>query len=162
MRPISIHDGAAVGAGLRFCVLKAVVSNSLALLAASHFAYFLSISNARCLLQVLSVGDTVQEYTPAVDMWSVGVILFILLSGYSPFDDENDAMLFQKIRQVRAILQSQHILLMHVSKLESIVDRQILTMQIQHLDACLPVSYVVLQPRLKRTGLCKLVQYDEL
>ncbi len=26
-----------------------------------------------------------QAYSPAVDMWSVGVILFILLSGYSPF-----------------------------------------------------------------------------
>ena len=29
----------------------------------------------------------VQAYSPAVDMWSVGVILFILLSGYSPFGE---------------------------------------------------------------------------
>ncbi len=36
-------------------------------------------------LQVLGVGDGLKEYSPAVDMWSVGVILFILLSGYSPF-----------------------------------------------------------------------------
>lgn len=35
--------------------------------------------------EVLGVGDGVKEYSPAVDMWSVGVILFILLSGYSPF-----------------------------------------------------------------------------
>ncbi|KAA6418284.1 MAG: calcium calmodulin-dependent kinase type 1-like [Trebouxia sp. A1-2] len=41
----------------------------------------------------------VQEYSPAVDMWSMGVILFILLSGYSPFDDENDAVLFEKIKK---------------------------------------------------------------
>lgn len=35
--------------------------------------------------EVLGVGDGLKEYSPAVDMWSVGVILFILLSGYSPF-----------------------------------------------------------------------------
>ena len=33
----------------------------------------------------MAVHDYVQAYSPAVDMWSVGVILFILLSGYSPF-----------------------------------------------------------------------------
>ncbi|KAI8464277.1 MAG: kinase-like domain-containing protein [Monoraphidium minutum] len=48
--------------------------------------------------EVLGVGDGVKEYSPAVDMWSVGVILFILLSGYSPFDDDNDAVLFEKIK----------------------------------------------------------------
>jgi serine/threonine protein kinase len=37
--------------------------------------------------EVLGVGDGVKEYSPAVDMWSVGVILFILLSGYSPFGE---------------------------------------------------------------------------
>lgn len=31
-------------------------------------------------------------------MWSLGVILFILLSGYSPFDDDNDHVLFEKIK----------------------------------------------------------------
>jgi len=37
-------------------------------------------------------------YTRACDMWSVGVILFVLLSGYSPFDDDDEAMLYQNIR----------------------------------------------------------------
>eukprot|EP01024_Parvocaulis_polyphysoides_P047334 TRINITY_DN4487_c2_g1_i2.p1 TRINITY_DN4487_c2_g1~~TRINITY_DN4487_c2_g1_i2.p1 ORF type:complete len:360 (-),score=82.51 TRINITY_DN4487_c2_g1_i2:358-1437(-) len=49
--------------------------------------------------EVLGVAQGAEQYSSAVDMWSVGVILFILLSGYSPFDDENDAVLFQKIRE---------------------------------------------------------------
>jgi serine/threonine protein kinase len=32
-------------------------------------------------------------------MWSAGVIIFILLCGYAPFDDDNDAVLYQKIRR---------------------------------------------------------------
>ncbi len=39
-----------------------------------------------------------QGYTEAVDIWSAGVIVFILLSGYAPFDDDNDVVLYQKIR----------------------------------------------------------------
>eukprot|EP00892_Ulva_mutabilis_P002402 jgi/Ulvmu1/12162/UM085_0026.1 len=42
--------------------------------------------------------DQKSAYSPAVDIWSVGVILFILLAGYSPFDDVNDAALFEKIK----------------------------------------------------------------
>lgn len=49
--------------------------------------------------EVLDVGVGTTAYSPAVDTWSVGVIMFILLSGYSPFDDENDAVLFEKIRK---------------------------------------------------------------
>jgi len=33
-----------------------------------------------------------------VDMWSFGVILYILLGGYPPFHDENQKRLFNKIR----------------------------------------------------------------
>jgi len=43
-----------------------------------------------CCCQVLGVGDGLKEYSPAVDMWSVGVILFILLSGYSPFGEATE------------------------------------------------------------------------
>lgn len=38
--------------------------------------------------EILEMGDgTSDQYSPACDMWSVGVILFILLSGYSPFGE---------------------------------------------------------------------------
>ena len=79
----------------------------------------------RVCLDMQGVAD---QYSPACDMWSVGVILFILLSGYSPFgvpiwqfsnkyrrhrpahvlsktshsmhfaDDDVDAVLFRKIK----------------------------------------------------------------
>lgn len=45
----------------------------------------------------MNLSDT--AYTPAVDMWSVGVILFILLSGYSPFDHDDEEQLFKNIKE---------------------------------------------------------------
>ncbi|KAF5922518.1 hypothetical protein HPG69_008278 [Diceros bicornis minor] len=38
-----------------------------------------------------------QPYSKAVDCWSIGVIAYILLCGYPPFYDENDAKLFEQI-----------------------------------------------------------------
>lgn len=38
-----------------------------------------------------------QPYGKEVDCWSIGVIAYILLCGYPPFYDENDAALFQQI-----------------------------------------------------------------
>lgn len=37
------------------------------------------------------------EYSTAVDIWSAGIILFVLCSGYFPFDDKNVTVLSQKI-----------------------------------------------------------------
>ena len=37
-------------------------------------------------------------YDQSADMWSVGVILYVLLVGYPPFASENQNVLFQKIR----------------------------------------------------------------
>uniref|UniRef100_A0A8C4R180 Protein kinase domain-containing protein n=1 Tax=Eptatretus burgeri TaxID=7764 RepID=A0A8C4R180_EPTBU len=38
-----------------------------------------------------------KPYSKAVDCWSIGVIAYILLCGYPPFYDENDARLFEQI-----------------------------------------------------------------
>ena len=38
-------------------------------------------------------------YDFAVDMWSAGVVLFILLGGYPPFHSENEPQMFEQIRK---------------------------------------------------------------
>lgn len=38
------------------------------------------------------------RYGPECDLWSIGIILFILLGGYPPFYDESEPRLFEKIR----------------------------------------------------------------
>lgn len=40
-----------------------------------------------------------QPYDKAVDMWSIGVITYILLGGYPPFHDDNQKALFKKIKK---------------------------------------------------------------
>ena len=38
------------------------------------------------------------EYNTAVDLWSCGVIVFLLLGGYPPFKDPDRKILYRKIR----------------------------------------------------------------
>ena len=38
------------------------------------------------------------KYDEACDMWAIGVITYILLCGYPPFNAENDAKLFRQIK----------------------------------------------------------------
>ena len=38
------------------------------------------------------------EYTEKCDLWSIGVILFILLSGKPPFNGNSDNEIFEKVK----------------------------------------------------------------
>lgn len=48
-----------------------------------------------------------EVYTNLIDMWSFGVITFATLSGKMPFQDENKAKLFRKIRNANYSFDSE-------------------------------------------------------
>ncbi|KAJ1455161.1 kinase-like domain-containing protein [Pelagophyceae sp. CCMP2097] len=48
------------------------------------------------------------KYGTEVDMWSCGVIIYILLGGYPPFHDDNHAVLYNKIRAADYTFEPQY------------------------------------------------------
>ena len=48
---------------------------------------------------IMQGGNQPYTYGKECDLWSCGVILFILHGGYPPFYDESEPRLFRKIRQ---------------------------------------------------------------
>ncbi|KAJ8598221.1 hypothetical protein CTAYLR_005529 [Chrysophaeum taylorii] len=48
------------------------------------------------------------KYGSEVDMWSCGVIVYILLGGYPPFHDDNHAILYRKIKAADYTFEPQY------------------------------------------------------
>lgn len=57
-----------------------------------------------------------KPYGKAVDVWSIGVISYILLCGYPPFYDENDANLFAQILKGKVTLYVHNIQISNSSR----------------------------------------------
>ncbi len=54
-----------------------------------------SLAHIPCyVMQVLK-----KDYDKSADIWSAGVIMFILLCGYPPFGGKTDAKILQRVQQ---------------------------------------------------------------
>ena len=51
---------------------------------------------------------THENYSSQVDLWSIGVIVYILLCGFPPFYGDNDAQMFRKIKAAQYKFLSPH------------------------------------------------------
>jgi serine/threonine protein kinase len=58
------------------------------------FVYLTFTYSARCILEILKN----IPHDERVDSWAIGIVIFVLLVGYPPFLEENQTVLFEKIR----------------------------------------------------------------
>ena len=82
-----------------------------------------------------------EKYDAKVDVWSVGVIVYIILCGYPPFYDENQAALFKKIKAGRYSFHKKY--WSHIS-----VDVQDLIRSMLTVDASKRVSFTATEPSI--------------
>eukprot|EP00882_Tetradesmus_deserticola_P021079 GHRQ01022802.1.p1 GENE.GHRQ01022802.1~~GHRQ01022802.1.p1 ORF type:complete len:142 (-),score=18.81 GHRQ01022802.1:124-549(-) len=79
------------------------VSCSKALMQRGHDAGTLSNMHlrlcVRCPKQLHCLQVLLRDYNQAADMWSAGVIMYILLCGYPPFCSKSDSRILQKVQQ---------------------------------------------------------------
>lgn len=57
-----------------------------------------------------------QNYTEKCDVWSCGVILYILLCGYPPFNGKNDEDIMKAVREAHLSFKSMKFLVFYQAK----------------------------------------------
>jgi serine/threonine protein kinase len=54
-----------------------------------------------CAPEVMDVpSGHLPDYDSAVDIWAIGVVAYVVLTGYLPFGDDNTVILFRRIREI--------------------------------------------------------------